>query len=128
VYASYVGQFDRYTDGGGLGSLGEAFGLILFFVFWVYYSGVVFIIGALIALEYEKQHYTAGEAAAPHGGAGAEGEAQQPERPAPDAPPGDPEVTPPSADGPPSPPGNGRRVSSSEPSSGSSSSAPPPSA
>jgi len=57
IYASYVGRFDRYAGGPGLSSLGEAFGLMLFFVFWVYYSGVVFIFGALIALEYEKQHH-----------------------------------------------------------------------
>ncbi|NBB87242.1 MAG: YihY/virulence factor BrkB family protein [Bacteroidetes bacterium] len=147
VYASYVGQFDRYTEGGGLGSLGEAFGLILFFVFWVYYSGVVFIIGALIALEYEKQHHTA-EKDAPsghiadehaaddsasgklpsHHGAGAEGEAQQPKRSDPKAHPGGSETAPQPTDGASPPPGNGLGVSSSEPLDGSSSSAPPHSA
>jgi len=149
VYASYVGQFDRYTEGGGLGSLGEAFGLILFFVFWVYYSGVVFIIGALIALEYEKQHYTAGEdapsehiagehatddsapAPAPsHDGAGAEGETQETKGPEAKEQTGDTEtVHQPTGDASP-PPGNGRDPSSSD-SPGippSSSSAPPHSA
>lgn len=59
VYAQYVGKFDRYenmlVEDGSITALGEVFGLILAFVFWVYYSGVVFIIGAIIAaLHHEK--------------------------------------------------------------------------
>ncbi len=59
VYASYVGQFERFAaEAPGLGRLGEAFGLILFFVFWVYYSGVVFIAGSLITLQYDRREHS----------------------------------------------------------------------
>lgn len=57
-YATMVGRFDRYNVPGGeevIGKLGEAFGLIVAFVFWIYYSGVVLIIGALIAVLHEKK-------------------------------------------------------------------------
>lgn len=59
-YATSVGRFDRYVVPGTqaeemVGVLGEAFGLIIAFVFWVYYSGVVLVIGALIAVLNEKR-------------------------------------------------------------------------
>lgn len=59
-YATSVGQFDRYVVSGTeaeemISVLGQAFGLIIAFVFWVYYSGVVLIIGALIAVLNEKR-------------------------------------------------------------------------
>lgn len=59
-YATSVGRFDRYVlpetqAEEMIGVLGEAFGLIIAFVFWVYYSGVVLVIGALIAVLNEKQ-------------------------------------------------------------------------
>lgn len=150
LYASYVGQFDRYTDGTGLGSLGEAFGLILFFVFWVYYSGVVFIIGALISLEYEKRHYADGSAApsaraadehapdapptgdstpaarSPTEAAGAAAEAQETEPLQAKGHTSAPEPDPQPGAGASPPPGNGQGASSSEPCSGSSSSSAPP--
>jgi membrane protein len=44
-YASHVAGFD----------LGSTFGLIIAFGFWIYYSGIVFCIGALIALLDEKR-------------------------------------------------------------------------
>jgi|SRR5690554_1884541 len=60
LYATSVGRFDRYVVPGTEGqeifrALGEAFGLIIAFVFWIYYSGVVLIIGALIAVLNEKR-------------------------------------------------------------------------
>ena len=48
-YAQYVGQFDRWAgDAEGLDGLGAVFGLILAFLFWVYLSGLVLIIGAVV--------------------------------------------------------------------------------
>lgn len=59
-YATSVGRFDRYIVPGTeaeemISVLGQAFGLIIAFVFWVYYSGVVLVIGALIAVLNEKR-------------------------------------------------------------------------
>ncbi len=59
-YATSVGRFDRYILPGTeadevISVLGEAFGLIIAFVFWIYYSGVVLVIGALIAVLNEKR-------------------------------------------------------------------------
>ncbi len=62
IYATRAGRFDfatPTTGGGGetaVGFLGNTFGLILAFVFWVYYSGVVLCIGAIVALLNEKQY------------------------------------------------------------------------
>jgi membrane protein len=50
VYATHVAGFD----------LGSTFGLILAFGFWIYYSGLVFCIGALIALIDEKRLIASG--------------------------------------------------------------------
>ena len=58
VYASYVGTFNRYGGAGGdagLIGLGNAFGLIIAFVFWAYFSGTVLIVGAIVALMSEKR-------------------------------------------------------------------------
>ena len=59
-YATSVGQFDRYVVPGTeaeemISVLGQAFGLIIAFVFWVYYSGLVLVVGALIAVLNEKR-------------------------------------------------------------------------
>lgn len=54
-YASYVGY------GTGTEALGSTFGLIVAFVFWVYFSGVVLMIGAVVASLREHRHVTAGE-------------------------------------------------------------------
>ena len=59
-YATSVGQFDRYVVPGTeaeemISVLGQAFGLIIALVFWVYYSGVVLVVGALIAVLNEKR-------------------------------------------------------------------------
>ena len=56
-YATYVANFNRYTaEGDGLGSLGGVFGLILAFVFWVYLSGLILVIGAAVAALHERRH------------------------------------------------------------------------
>lgn len=60
-YATYVGHFDRYAaPGEGLNALGNTFGLIIAFVFWVYFSAIVLMIGAVIASLYEHRHVTEG--------------------------------------------------------------------
>jgi len=60
-YATYVGQFDRYGTGvEGLDALGNTFGLIIAFVFWVYFSGIVLMLGAVIASLREHRHVAAG--------------------------------------------------------------------
>lgn len=65
-YATRVGFFRRFgsvpeesvgsaVDGAIPAAVGNTFGLIIAFVFWIYYSGVVLIIGAIIALLHEKR-------------------------------------------------------------------------
>lgn len=56
VYARYVGDFDRYADSTeGLGGLGGVFGLVLAFVFWVYLSGLILVVGAVVTALHERQ-------------------------------------------------------------------------
>lgn len=56
-YATYVAAFDRYaTEDDSLSSLGGVFGLILAFVFWVYLSGLILVIGAAVAALHERRH------------------------------------------------------------------------
>lgn len=57
-YAANVGRFDRYStpDDVGLAALGDTFGLIIAFVFWVYFSGLILALGALLVLLHEKRH------------------------------------------------------------------------
>lgn len=60
-YATYVGQFDQYATGAeGLSALGNAFGLIIAFVFWVYFSSILLMLGAIISSLHEHRHITAG--------------------------------------------------------------------
>jgi len=60
-YATYVGHFDRYGSGAeGLGALGNTFGLIIAFVFWVYFSAIVLMLGSVIASLREHRHVTSG--------------------------------------------------------------------
>ena len=54
LYATRVGRFEYGT--GEDTPIGETFGLIIAFVFWVYYSGIVLLIGAVVALLHEKAH------------------------------------------------------------------------
>ena len=58
IYATRVANFDQYADKaeGGLGGLGGVFGLILAFVFWIYFSGLILVAGAAVASLYEKRH------------------------------------------------------------------------
>ncbi|SHK38361.1 YihY/virulence factor BrkB family protein [Rhodothermus profundi] len=53
-YAARSAFFERFANS-GLSAIGRVFGLILAFGFWVYYSSVVFILGALLVLLYEKR-------------------------------------------------------------------------
>jgi len=60
-YATYVGQFDQYNTGAeGLSALGNTFGLIIAFVFWVYFSSIVLMLGAVVSSLHEHRHVTAG--------------------------------------------------------------------
>lgn len=56
-YATYVGRFERYNTA----EFGHTFGIIVAFVFWVYFSGVLVMIGAVIASLREHRHVTAGK-------------------------------------------------------------------
>ena len=56
LYVQYVGSFDRYSGEGTGDVLGSTFGLIIAFVFWVYYSGIALCLGAIMALLHEKRH------------------------------------------------------------------------
>ncbi|MFN3595968.1 MAG: YhjD/YihY/BrkB family envelope integrity protein [Rubricoccaceae bacterium] len=56
IYATYIGNFNRYAETSeGLGGLGGAFGLILAFVFWVYVSGLILIVGAIVTSLHERR-------------------------------------------------------------------------
>lgn len=63
LYAQYVGRFERYSGESGSNVLGDTFGLIIAFVFWIYYSGIVLCLGGLMALLHEKRHRSARQAA-----------------------------------------------------------------
>ncbi len=70
LYAEYVGQFDRYVTsaapGGGMSALGSSFGLLIAFVFWIYYSGIVLMLGALVGPLHERQRRIRQHEAAKH--------------------------------------------------------------
>lgn len=93
LYARYVGRFDRYGEpgGGGTALLGDVFGLIIAFVFWVYYSGIVLMIGALVASLHERRQrirkYQEAEAAAKEQPPEKGNELEPPSREAPESPP-----------------------------------------
>ncbi|GAB5536838.1 MAG: YihY/virulence factor BrkB family protein [Rubricoccaceae bacterium] len=53
VYASTIGNFDRYEEGND--ALGGVFGLIIALVIWVYISGLVLIIGAFVTRLHENR-------------------------------------------------------------------------
>jgi len=55
-YATYVGQFDQY----GVSAFGNTIGLMIAFLFWVYFSGIVLMLGAVVASLHEHRHVTAG--------------------------------------------------------------------
>lgn len=52
LYAARVGSF------GGVGIAAGTFGLILLLVFWAYFSGIIFISGAIITLLHETRYRT----------------------------------------------------------------------
>jgi membrane protein len=52
--ASQIGYVERFS--GTVGQVGLAFGLALALILWVYYSGVVLIIGAEVAAIHEERH------------------------------------------------------------------------
>ncbi len=56
LYAQYVGNFGRYSGDNPGDPVGSTIGLIVAFVFWVYYSGIVLCLGAVMALLHEKRH------------------------------------------------------------------------
>lgn len=63
LYATYSGRFDFggvEAEGGGaaaaLGGLGGIFGLLILFVFWIYFSGLVLIIGAIMTGLHERRN------------------------------------------------------------------------
>lgn len=52
--AGHIGYVERFS--GSVGQVGVAFGLALALIFWVYYSGVVLVIGAEVAAIHEERH------------------------------------------------------------------------
>lgn len=60
LYATRWGRFDH-----GIDTLADTFGLLIAFVLWAYYSGLVLNIGGLVALLYDKRHRTAPPAEPP---------------------------------------------------------------
>jgi len=50
VYAAQINPFEEFN------TLGETVVLMIGFVFWAYYSSIVLIMGALIAVLHEKRH------------------------------------------------------------------------
>lgn len=55
AYATSLGRPERYGGGQEGFPLGNTFALIILFVFWIYYSGIVLIIGAMITVLHEKR-------------------------------------------------------------------------
>jgi len=55
-YATYVGQFEQY----GVTAFGNTIGLMIAFLFWVYFSSIVLMLGAVLASLHEHRHVTAG--------------------------------------------------------------------
>ncbi|PSR00864.1 MAG: YihY/virulence factor BrkB family protein [Bacteroidetes bacterium QS_8_68_28] len=55
LYATYVGTFPFEGDGSGVAALTSSFGLLIAFVFWVYWSGIVLMVGAVTASLHEQR-------------------------------------------------------------------------
>lgn len=93
LYATYVG-FGQYQSGGEtLAALGNVFGLIVAFVFWVYFSGIVLMVGAVIASLHDHRRRSTPSTL------GARDAAAEPSRPAAVAPAPEPELPAPPDDG-----------------------------
>ncbi len=56
IYAGYSGRFLRDQGGDTLDSLAGVFLLILIFVVWAYISGLILIVGAMVASLHEQRH------------------------------------------------------------------------
>ncbi len=56
AYATSFGRPERFGGGQEGFPLGNTFALIILFVFWIYYSGIVLIIGGIIAALHEKRN------------------------------------------------------------------------
>lgn len=56
AYATSFGRPERFGGGQEGFLLGNTFAVIILFVFWIYYSGVVLIIGAIITSLHESRH------------------------------------------------------------------------
>ncbi|HEX8384871.1 MAG TPA: YihY/virulence factor BrkB family protein, partial [Rubricoccaceae bacterium] len=56
IYATTVGGFDQYDAAGeALGGLGGVFGLVLAFVVWIYFSGLILIVGTVVTSLHERR-------------------------------------------------------------------------
>lgn len=54
LYATYLGRFDRFATSES--AVGSVFGLLLAFVVWVYVSGLILIVGAMVMALHEERH------------------------------------------------------------------------
>ena len=55
LYATYVGTFRYEIASDGMAALASGFGLLIAFVLWVYWSGIVLMVGAVIASLHEQR-------------------------------------------------------------------------
>ena len=62
IYATYLGDFDRYapklapSGTEAATSIGSFFGLLLALVFWIYLSGLVLVLGAIVVSLHERKN------------------------------------------------------------------------
>ncbi|PSQ89750.1 MAG: YihY/virulence factor BrkB family protein [Bacteroidetes bacterium QS_8_64_10] len=56
LYATHAASFERYTAEGNSFILNDAFVLIIAFVVWAYFSGVVLMLGATVSMLNEKRY------------------------------------------------------------------------
>lgn len=75
--AGQIGYVDRFS--GNVGQVGMAFGLALALILWVYYSGVVLVIGAEVAAIHEERHLQSPRVPLPSTGKPPETPASRPE-------------------------------------------------
>jgi membrane protein len=57
LYASNFAFFNQYRQDSSLGllALGDTVGLIIAVLLWVYYSGIVLIVGGILVMQLEKR-------------------------------------------------------------------------
>lgn len=55
LYATYVGTFNYQTASDGMAALTGGFGLVIAFVLWAYWSGIVLMVGAVTAALHEQR-------------------------------------------------------------------------